>query len=313
MGTLLDILSFIRFETDAEDEAEAETFFVESGLDDISSVNSKKRAYDQMIFKLISRPNLAKDYKSIKQLLNLIPKLFDQMANPLFLADFLTSCLDFDQMLDIQILSLKAIFLLLQKHGLDYPNYYTKLYGLLVPQYQAKTGQTISVFTFSLTEKVKFLRLLDLSLRSPKLPSRLIAAFIKRLIRLVMCSGICHSQADKMFVISFIANMIKRHPRCVRLIHRKNKRTKENLTFESDPYREHEKDPNKARALKSSLWELDSLINCEFDETVRNYCKLFKGDISRKTSFFKCDEFSSANSLDQIAQELDSINIEKEN
>jgi U3 small nucleolar RNA-associated protein 19 len=57
------------------------------------------------------------------------------MENPLFLADFLTSCLDHERMLDIQILSLKAIFILLERHGLDYPKYYTRLYGLLMPQF----------------------------------------------------------------------------------------------------------------------------------------------------------------------------------
>lgn len=54
-------------------------------------------------------------------------------------------------------------------------------------------------------------------------------------------------------------------------------------------------------------------MTCEFDETVRNYSKLFKGDITRKTNYFKCEEFSGTNSLDNIAQELNSINIQKEN
>ena len=58
------------------------------------------------------------------------------MENPLFLADFLTSCLDHDKQLDIQILSLRAIFILLEKHGLDYPNYYKRLYSLILPQFK---------------------------------------------------------------------------------------------------------------------------------------------------------------------------------
>jgi hypothetical protein len=140
-----------------------------------------------------------------------------------------------------------------------------------------------------------------------------IAAFLKRLARLTMGDGICHSVSDKMFVISFIANMIKRHPRCVRLIHRKKKIIKEQLTFASDPYRHQEPDPSKARALKSSLWELDALMNCELDETVRNYSKLFKGDISRKTGFFKCEQFTGQNSLDMILKDLEGINVEREN
>jgi hypothetical protein len=46
-----------------------------------------------------------------------------------------------------------------------------------------------------------------------------------------------------------------------------------------------------AHALESSLWELDSLLATEIDESVKNYAKLFKGDLSRKTSFYKCEEF----------------------
>jgi len=68
-----------------------------------------------------------------------------------------------------------------------------------------------------------------------------------------------------MFVISFIANMIKRHPRCVRLIHRKRKIHKEVPTFTSDPFNAEEQDPSKTKALKSSLWEIETLIKSEFD------------------------------------------------
>lgn len=120
------------------------------------------------------------------------------------------------------------------------------------------------------------------------------------------------TQSDKMFIISFIANMIKRHPRCVRLIHRKKKLYKENKSFERDPFKHNEEDPLKTKALKSSLWELETVIKSEFDEQVRNYTKLFKGDISRKTNFFKCEEFSGMDALASIADDIKSIDIEKE-
>jgi hypothetical protein len=56
-----------------------------------------------------------------------------------------------------------------------------------------------------------------------------------------------------------------------------------------------------AHALESSLWELDSLLATEIDESVKNYAKLFKGDLSRKTSFFKCEEFIEKNiSIDDV-------------
>ena len=234
------------------------------------------------------------------------------MENPLFLSDFLTSCLDHERQLDIQILGLRSIFILLEKYGLDYPNYYKRLYGLLLPQYRPKTGETVSVFHINQEEKMRFLRLLDLSLRSPKLPSKVIAAFMKRLARVMMAHGQCHSQSDKMFVISFIANMIKRHPRCVRLIHRKPRKYTTTPSFATDPFLSQEADPSKAKALKSSLWEIQTLIESEFDETVRNYCKLFKGDISRKTNFFKCEEFTTIDPLESILGDLNQIDLKRE-
>jgi U3 small nucleolar RNA-associated protein 19 len=237
----------------------------------------------------------------VKKVLVMIPKtIVHNIENPLILCDFLTNCLDDEKNLDIQILGLRTIFILLEKHGLDYPNYYTRLYGLLLPQHNPH----LSVFTISIQEKVRFLRLLDLSLRSPKLPSKVIAAFMKRLARVIVSHGQGVSSSDKMFAISLIANLIKRHPRCVRLIHRRKKLYKMNPTFDSDPYLENEKNPSKSRALKSSLWEIDAIMQNEMDEQIRNYCKLFKGDISRKTNFFKCEEFAAIDPLQQISQDL---------
>jgi hypothetical protein len=124
---------------------------------------------------------------------------------------------------------------------------------------------------------------------------------MKRLCRVIICHGMGITSADKMFTISLIANLIKRHPRCVRLIHRQRKLHSENPTFDKDPFKDQEQDPSKAKALKSSLWEIESLMRSEVNETVRNYCKLFKGDISRKSNFFKCEEFAAIDPLDSIS------------
>ena len=53
-------------------------------------------------------------------------------------------------------------------------------------------------------------------------------------------------------------------------------------------------------------------MESEFDETVRNYCKLFKGDISRKTNFFKCEEFTSIDPLESILGDLGQIDLKRE-
>ena len=106
-------------------------------------------------------------------------------------------------------------------------------------------------------EKSRFLRLLDLSLRSPVLPTQLVASFIKRLSRTVGTTGVCHTSQDIMFVISFIINLIKRHQKCLRLVHRRSAKT---LTLESDLFKADEADPLQTNALKSSLWEMDTVI-----------------------------------------------------
>jgi hypothetical protein len=88
--------------------------------------------------------------------------------------------------------------------------------------------------------------LLDLSLRSNKLPSKLIAAFLKR-----MCQALVRQHLrseEKIKILTLIANLMKRHPRCVRLIQKKNKKGMDKK-FGEDPYKSDEKDPLVARAL----------------------------------------------------------------
>lgn len=52
-----------------------------------------------------------------------------------------------------------------------------------------KVGKIRTTNIFEMNDKARFLRLLDLSLRSPKLPAKLIASFMKRLCRIVVTYG----------------------------------------------------------------------------------------------------------------------------
>ncbi len=74
---------------------------------------------------------------------------------------------------------------------------------------------------FTIPDKGRFLRLLDLSLRAPVLSTKLIAAFIKRISRVAVGYGAAFAPEDLMFIVSFVANLIKRHPRCFKLLSRK--------------------------------------------------------------------------------------------
>lgn len=91
--------------------------------------------------------------------------------------------------------------------------------------------------------KIRFLRLLDLSLRAATLPSKTIASFLKRLGRLMVSFGEVQTTSDAMFTISLIVNLVKRHPRCYRLLHRKHTSLSLGKRFSEDPYDAEEKDP----------------------------------------------------------------------
>ena len=160
------------------------------------------------------------------------------------------------------MLALKGLFLLLSKHGLDCPKYYDKLYALILPQrVEHDYGYyTKSVFTMDHDTKARFLRLLDLSLRAPSLPSKLIASFLKRLARQIVTQGQVVLTSDIMFVISLVANLIKRHPRCYRLIHRKTTSISLGKRLSVDPFDAEEPDPLLTKSLKSSLWEIEIIM-----------------------------------------------------
>ena len=153
--------------------------------------------------------------------------------------------------------------------------------------------------------KTKFFRVLDLSLRSPILPSKMIAAFIKRLARVMISQGTLLSVNETMFSIAMIANLIKRHPRCLRLVQRKKLALSTGIRLSSDPYKENEKDPLLAKALKSSLWEIQILMKKHYDQRVRDFCKLFRTNFLGKTVFYKAEDFISLDPLNSIITDLE--------
>ena len=243
-----------------------------------------------------------------KTLRDMPKKIIANFSQPLLLADYLLSCLEDDTDRSNQVFALKGLFLLIQNHGLDCPKYYEKLYKLLLPQRVKMTHgiSTRSVFSLDLDTKSRFCRLFDLSLRSSALPSKMIASFIKRLARLVVTHGVVYSLSDTMYVVSQIANLIHRHPRCYRLIHRKKTSISLGLRLSNDPYLEEEEDPLKTMAMKSSLWELEVIMKQHSDQRIRDFCKVFKSDVVSRTSFniMKCETYASADPLDLLKQDL---------
>ncbi|WZZ70428.1 hypothetical protein YC2023_081798 [Brassica napus] len=96
-------------------------------------------------------------------------------------------------------MALSSLFILMTEHGLEYPNFYEKLYALLVPSvFVAKhRARFLQVFRIQVMNELliynpssfplylkRFLQLLDACLRSSLLPAYLAASFAKKLSRL---------------------------------------------------------------------------------------------------------------------------------
>lgn len=177
-------------------------------------------------------------------------ELMSQRIAPWFLnvellMDFLTD--SFNVGGSTSMMALSGLFYLIQEKSLDYPQFYQKLYSLLDAE------------VLHSKHRSHFFRLLDTFLASTHLPAALVASFIKRLSRLTLHappSGI-------VIVVPLIYNLIKNHPACSFMIHRKMNLDTKLLSSEegrlADPFCMDEPSPVETRALESSLWEIQML------------------------------------------------------
>ena len=100
-----------------------------------------KRQYENAFITFLSRVTLKQADLVKKVMLEMPKKVIFNFENPLLLSDFLTFYLNQDDDVELQVLSLRAIFILLEKHNLDYPNYYKKLYHMIKPKIFTKNGK----------------------------------------------------------------------------------------------------------------------------------------------------------------------------
>lgn len=130
-------------------------------------------------------------------------KVIPHLVDPKVLMDFLVDSYNIGGV--TSILALNSLFVLIHKYNLDYPDFYKKLYSLF------------QVEIFHMKYRARFFHLADLFLMSTHLPAYLVAAFIKRLSRLALRAppyGVA-------LIVRFVGNLIRRHPNCKVLIHRK--------------------------------------------------------------------------------------------
>lgn len=161
------------------------------------------------------------------------------------------------------LLSLRGLFVLMQKHNLEYPHFYRQLYTLVTPA--ALSG----------AQRGRFAAELDLFLSSSGLPAYLSAAFAKRLGRIAL--GATPSGAA--LALGLVYNLLLRQPPVRVLIHRP---FDADVSAAHDTFDESEVDPRLCGALDSCLWEVDTMRQ-HYCPTVSSIAKMFARPFSQAT------------------------------
>ena len=169
-------------------------------------------------------------YKRV--LILLTDKVMPVLSKPLLLTDFLMESYSVGG--SISLLALNGVFILINEHNLEYPDFYTKLYALCTPE------------LLHAKYRARFFHLANMFLASTHLPEYLVAAFVKRFSRLAL-TGPSNSL---LLILPFIGNLLLRHKSLAKMI-----------DCEEDNYIMDEPDPSKCKAVDSGLWEIKTLQN----------------------------------------------------
>lgn len=124
------------------------------------------------------------------------------LSNPLMLSDFLVSRFNVGGL--VAVLALRGLFVLMIDHGLEQPNFFNQLYSLITPD------------AFSSRHRYELFKLVDLCMKSIRVPAYIAAAFLKRIARVALLSP----SPTLYFSLPFIRQLLQRHPNCLQLIHR---------------------------------------------------------------------------------------------
>lgn len=199
----------------------------------------------------------------------LLPRVSDALA----LADVLTASYDACD-LAVALAALDGLFVLISKHGLDYPRFYHKLYALLTQEALLSPARH------------RFLELTAAFLRRDiLLPGRLVAAFVKRLTRraLTLPSG------TALWCLRLALDLLFAHPAVSFLVHRTDGlfadggvgEKRKRVEGTADPFDDKQDDPEKSNADESSLWELE-ILEQHVSPAVSRLVATFKTDVRKR-------------------------------
>ncbi|CAH9072169.1 unnamed protein product [Cuscuta europaea] len=255
-------------------------------LSPVKAAKKLKQKFTKAWISFLKLPLPLDVYKEV--LVSLHQAVIPYLSNPTMLCDFLTRSYDIGGV--ISVMALSSLFILMTQHGIEYPKFYDKLYALLDPS------------VFMAKHRAKFFQLLDSCLKSPLLPAYLAAAFCKKLSRL----SLSVPPSGALVITALIHNLLRRHPSINCLVHQDdvNQMAEENSGEERetpvsglgiDHFDEEETDPLKANAMRSSLWEIDTLRH-HYCPPVSRFVLSLENDLTvrAKTTEIAIKDFSSA-------------------
>ncbi|KAJ3093049.1 hypothetical protein HK102_010954 [Quaeritorhiza haematococci] len=211
------------------------TYFCEGGTPQVSDIKACRAAFSECWLNFLRLPLPVEVFKKALSVVH--SKLIPHLTQPTMLADFLTD--SYAKGGVISLLALNGLFILINQHNLDYPDFYKKLYALLDRN------------VLHVKYRSRFFRMLEIFMSSTHIPVYMIAAFVKRMARLALTAP----PVAIVVILPFIYNLLKAHPQCIRMIHRVD----ESCTECTDPYDFNEENPENCNALNSSLWEIQTM------------------------------------------------------
>jgi hypothetical protein len=214
----------------------------------------------------------------IIKLLRIIPdSVMPHIPSSGIFASFFCSCFSGSGDVEVSFLAVSGLFHLVSRNNLGEPDdLYSRLYQLITPEAMKKSSQSNRVF-----------QLLVKVLRSPLMPARLVPVFAKRMLRVAV---VIDSPSLTLWLVVAAFNLMQAHPLVSRpLIHREESSPSEC----TDPFDLNCTDINEmSQAVeRSSLWELELLMN-HTDPSVVRMASLFKTNFfSRKAKRISSDDY----------------------
>ncbi|KAA0196366.1 hypothetical protein HAZT_HAZT009516 [Hyalella azteca] len=211
-------------EDDDEDDSEGGPVFIYN--------HDRGRQYLTKIWETVMSYTLNEEL--YKRCLVFIPeKVMKYLLDPIKLTDFFMTSYNLGG--GVSLMAMHGVFLLMNKHNLHYPDFYNKVCSLLEPS------------VFNARYKPRFFMLLNVFLSSSHLPEYMVAAFVKRLSRLLLFAPANCS----VLVVRCIINVLARFP-SLKIMYDDEQET----PVACDPYDVFQADLMQTKANMSSLWEV---------------------------------------------------------